>query len=168
VLSQADSGQLPVSRTRINLADMARAAVEDVQMLAPERKTTVEAPRELFLMADTDLLNQVFQNLVSNAVKFGDREGVIEMALVERAREAVFRITNTGRPIPKQDHDKVFDRFYRADKSRSREIEGSGLGLSLAREITRAHGGELILERSDEHATTFALTLPLSIPETRG
>jgi two-component system, OmpR family, heavy metal sensor histidine kinase CusS len=84
------------------------------------------------------------------------------MALVERASQAVFRISNTGRPIPKQDHDKVFARFYRADTSRSREIEGSGLGLSLAREIARAHGGELILERSEVLVTTFAMTLPLA------
>lgn len=162
LLSQADSGQLPVSLARINLADLARAAAEDVRLLAPDRKTTVDAPQELLVMADADLLNQAFQNLVSNAVKFGDKDGAIEMALVERAGQAVFTISNTGRPIPKQDHDKVFDRFYRADKSRSREIEGSGLGLSLAREIARAHCGQLILERSEENLTTFTLTLPFA------
>lgn len=161
LLSQADSGQLPVSPVRINLADMVRAAADDVRMLAPDRKKTVDAPQKLFLTADADLLNQVFQNLISNAVKFGDKDGVIAMALVERASQALFTISNTGRSIPKQDHDKVFDRFYRADKSRSREIEGSGLGLSLAREIARAHGGDLILERSEEYMTTFTLTLPL-------
>lgn len=160
LLSQADSGQLPVSLVRVNLANLARAAAEDVRLLAPDRKTTVDAPQELLVMADADLLNQAFQNLVSNAVKFGDKDGAIEMALIERAGQAVFTISNTGRPIPKQDHDRVFDRFYRADKSRSREIEGSGLGLSLAREIARAHGGELILERSEENLTTFTLALP--------
>jgi signal transduction histidine kinase len=115
-------------------------------------------------MADADLVNQVFQNLASNAVKFGDKDGEIEMALVERAGQVFFTISNTGRPIPKQDHDKVFERFYRADKSRSREIEGSGLGLSLAREIARAHGGDLILEQSDKNTTAFALTLPYPRP----
>ncbi len=162
LLSQADSGQLPVSLIRINLAYMLRAAAEDARLLAPDRKTTLDAPPELFLMADADLLNQVFQNLVSNAVKFGDTDGTIEMALVERAGQALFTISNTGRSIPMQDHDKVFDRFYRADKSRSREIEGTGLGLSLAREIARAHGGELVLKRSEDHLTTFELTLPLT------
>ena len=162
LLSQADSGQLPISRARINLADLARAAAEDVGLLAPDRKTTVDAPPALWLMGDGDLLNQVFQNLVSNAIKFGDRDGTIALTLGEQTGQAVFTIANTGRPIPKQDHDRVFDRFYRADKSRSREIEGSGLGLSLAREIARAHGGDLTLERSEEHMTTFALTLPLA------
>lgn len=157
----AHSGQLPLSLARINLADLACAAAEDARLLAPDRKTTLDSPPELFLVADADLLNQAFQNLVSNAVKFGDKAGVIEMALAERGDQAVFTISNTGRPIPKRDHDKVFDRFYRADKSRSREIEGSGLGLSIAREIARAHGGDLVLERSDEHGTSFRVVLPL-------
>ena len=113
-------------------------------------------------MADADLLNRVFLNLISNAVKFGEPGGRIEMALTQMVSQALFTISNTGRPIPRQDHDKVFDRFYRADKSRSREIEGSGLGLNLAREIARAHGGELLLARSEEHVTTFELTLPFA------
>jgi two-component system, OmpR family, heavy metal sensor histidine kinase CusS len=162
LLSQADSGQLPLSLARINLADLARGAAEDARMLAPDRKTTVEAPQELPVMGDADLLNQAFQNLVSNAVKFGDPGGAIDLALRERTGQAVFTIANTGRPIPKEDHDRVFDRFYRADKSRSREIEGSGLGLSLAREIVRAHGGDLVLQKSDDQATAFALTLPVA------
>lgn len=162
LLSQADSGHLPLSPESINLADNVRAAAEDVRMLAPDRQTTVEAPEALWIMGDAHLLNQVFQNLISNAVKFGDKDGVIAMTLGERAGQAVFTISNTGRPIPKQDHDKVFDRFYRADKARSREIEGSGLGLSLARELARAHGGDLRLDRSEENLTAFTLRLPLA------
>ncbi len=162
LLSQADAGELPLSIERINLADIVRAAVDDIQMLAPDRMTTVTAPAELFVPGDSHLLSQVIQNLISNAVKFGDRNGSIEMTLVEQAYNAVFTITNNGLPIPTQDHNRIFARFYRADKSHSREIEGSGLGLSLAREIAQAHGGELILARSDEHMTSFALSLPLA------
>ena len=73
-------------------------------------------------------------------------------------------VSNTGTPIPPGDQAKVFDRFYRADASRSREIEGTGLGLSLAREMARAHGGDLVLVQSDEQRTTFALRLPLLRP----
>jgi len=130
-------------------------------MLAPDRKIAIRAPMELFLMADADLLTQVFQNLISNAVKFGDKGGTIEMALSERERQALYTISNTGLPIQEADRDKVFTRFYRADKSRSREIEGSGLGLSLAREIARAHNGELVLECSEGNITRFTLNLPL-------
>lgn len=162
LLSEADAGQMPLSLERMDLAGMLRVIAEDVKMIAPGRKITVHAPAEVPVLGDVDLLNQAIENLVSNAVKFGDREGVIDMALAARAGQAIFTISNTGRPIPAQDHGKVFDRFYRADRARSREVEGSGLGLSLAREIVRAHGGELTLERSDEQGTTFALTLPLA------
>ena len=162
LLSQADAGELPLSVERINLADMARAAADDVQMLAPGRQTTVNAPRELFVPADPHLLNQVIENLITNAIKFGDRNGSIEITLGEQADKAVFTISNSGNSIPKPDHSRVFDRFYRSDKSHSREIEGTGLGLSLAREIARAHGGDLILVRSEEHLTSFSVSIPLA------
>lgn len=162
LLSQADSGQLPLSPASINLADMVRAAVDDARMLAPDRKVTADSPAELLTEGDSDLLSQVFDNLISNAVKFGREGGTIEMSLTERNGQAVFTISNNGLTIPVQDHDKVFTRFYRGDKSRSRKIEGSGLGLSLSREIARAHGGDLALLQSKDDVTTFALTLPMA------
>ena len=106
-------------------------------------------------------MNQVLGNLVSNAVKYGDHDGLIELALSKQNGQALLTVSNTGAPIPPADQGKVFDRFYRADSSRSREIEGVGLGLSLAREMARAHGGDLVLVQSDEQRTTFALRLPL-------
>lgn len=161
LLSQADAGQLPLSLDRINLAERIRAAENDVEMLAPGRKIRIEAPPELFVQADDDLLAQIIGNLISNAVKFGDPEGLIDLKLAEQEGQAVLTVSNTGVPIPQADHAKVFDRFYRADAARSRDIEGSGLGLSLAREMARAHGGDLTLLRSDNTLTTFALRLPL-------
>ena len=167
LLSQADAGQLPLSLARVNLAELVRSAENDIALLAPGRKTRVEAPDELFIEADEDLLSQVLGNLVSNAVKFGDADGLIELALAEQDEQAVLTVSNTGAPIPPGDQAKVFARFYRADASRSREIEGTGLGLSLAREMARAHGGDLALEQSDAQRTTFALRLPLPVSATQ-
>ena len=163
-LSQADSGCLPLSREQISLTDKVRAAADDVRMLAPDRKTTVSVPDMVSVMGDEHLLNQVIENLVSNAVKFGDRDGAIDLALGTSESRATLRVSNTGRPIAKEDQGRVCERFFRGDKARTRDIDGSGLGLNLAREIARAHGGELVLERSDEHTTTFVLTLPLGAP----
>lgn len=162
LLSQADAGQLPLNMDAVNLVDVVRTADEDVRLLAPDRRTTIAAPAALHVRGDADLLKQAVANLVSNAVKFGAPDGVIGMTLAARADQAVFTITNSGRPIPREDHGRVFDRFYRADKARGRDVEGSGLGLSLAREIARAHGGDLVLECSEGETTTFALTLPLA------
>jgi two-component system heavy metal sensor histidine kinase CusS len=161
LLSQADAGEMPLSLERINLAERIRSAENDVEMLAPGRKIRMETPAELFVQADDDLLAQIIGNLISNAVKFGDPEGLIDIKLAEQDGQAVLTVSNTGVPIPQADHAKVFDRFYRADAARSRDIEGSGLGLSLAREMARAHGGDLTLLRSDSSLTTFALRLPL-------
>jgi heavy metal sensor kinase len=164
LLSQADAGHLPLSIEIVNLADLIRAAADDLHMLAPGRKVTLKTPSELRVKGDADLLNQAIENLVSNAIKFGDPEGPIGIELVASDGKAVTTVSNTGDPIPEQDRDRIFDRFHRGDKSRSRKIEGSGLGLSLAREIARAHGGDLTLEKSDRQATVFALALPLTSP----
>jgi heavy metal sensor kinase len=165
LLSQADAGQLPLSLARTDLAERVRAAENDIALLAPGRKTRVASPAELVVEADGDLLGQILGNLVSNAVKFGDADGVIELTLAARDGRAVLTVANTGAPIPRADQARVFDRFYRADAARGREIEGSGLGLSLAREMARAHGGDLALAKSDEQGTAFELTLPLRAPD---
>jgi len=162
LLSQADSGALPLSSARINLSELVRAAADDIEMLAPNRSVTVNAPPELPVRGDSDLLNQVIENLISNAIKFGDEGGVIDIKVEEREARAVLTVANSGRTIPLQDFERIFERFYRVDPSRSRETEGAGLGLSLAREIARAHGGDLTLEQSDANLTRFALTLPRS------
>lgn len=167
LLSQADSGNLPLSLEPNNLADNVRAAAEDVRMLAPDRKTTVSAPDNVTGMVDRHLLNQVIENLVSNAIKFGDKNGSIALTLKTSGKQAILQISNTGRPIAEADQGKVFERFFRGDKARTRDIDGTGLGLSLAREIARAHGGELRLDRSDANGTTFTLTVPLAGSTTR-
>lgn len=160
LLSQADAGQMPLSLERINLADRVRAAENDIMLLAPDRKIHVTTPCELYVPADEDLFSQMIGNLISNAVKFGDPEGVIDLSLEERNGFAVLSVSNTGPMIPPADQAKVFDRFYRADAARSREIEGVGLGLGLVREMARAHGGDLVLLQSNEQCTTFELRLP--------
>ena len=161
LLSQADAGQLSLTLESVNLADLARAAVEDVQMLAPDRKTQVHAPAELRVMGDADLLNQAIENLTSNAVKFGEAGGEIVLETENRAGQAVLSVTNTGQPIPAADRERIFERFFRGDPSRNRQVEGTGLGLSLAREIVRAHGGDLVLAASAESGTTFTIEIPL-------
>ena len=160
LLSQADTGKLPLSRAPVNLVKLVHATCDDIQMLATDRKVNLQVPAELTVSADVDLINQAVENLVSNAIKFGDAEGPIDITLTHRIDRAVLSVANTGTPIPAADCDRIFERFYRADKSRSRKIEGAGLGLSLAREIARAHGGDLMLVQSNELGTVFELSLP--------
>jgi len=161
LLSQADAGQLPLTVADVNLASLVRAALDDVQMMAPGCCVSLQAPPEITVPGDADLLGQAIENIVSNAVKFGESGRPIGLELTLRGERAVLAVSNKGNPIPASEQARIFDRFYRADQSRSRKIEGTGLGLSLAREIARAHGGDLMLSRSDDAGTVFELVLPV-------
>lgn len=168
LLAQADSGQLRLTREPLDLNRIVQGVREDLGIIAPRIKLTVNTDPGVWVEGDPDLLNQVLQNLATNAAKFNDDRNLVAMTLRASNRQAVFTVSNTGPGIPAADSDKVFERFYRADKSRSRQIDGTGLGLSLAREIARAHGGDLVLERSDPHITIFVLTLPLAQAPAQG
>jgi len=160
LLSLTDAGQLPIHADAINLVDLARSAASDVEILAPDRIISVDAPAELTAHGDAHLINQILENLISNAVKFGEENGWIKIKVAEQHGSAVITVANSGTPIPSEDQERIFERFYRGDPARSRQTEGTGLGLSLAREIAKAHGGKLLLEKSDETQTCFALILP--------
>lgn len=161
LLSLADTGQLKVSKSDIDLSAMAEAAADDVEILAPNLRVDHQVEPGIHINADPDLVRQVVQNLASNAAKYTDEAGRVRIKLHRNATQVRFSVVNSGPGIPPEDRARVFDRFYRADKSRGRAVEGTGLGLSLAREIARAHGGDLTLEDTKPIVTKFTLTLPI-------
>jgi two-component system, OmpR family, heavy metal sensor histidine kinase CusS len=161
LLSRADAGQMPLKLEKVDLSRMANTVCEDVQMIAPHLTLTVDIQPDITVSADSDLLNQAIQNLSSNAIKFSGEDGAIDIQLKTTRGRAELSISNTGAPIPEEDHDRIFERFYRVDKSRSRDAGGSGLGLALAREISRAHQGDIVLKQNREEWNTFVLILPL-------
>ncbi|MEN6403968.1 MAG: ATP-binding protein, partial [Armatimonadia bacterium] len=120
----------------------------------------------IWVEADPELLGQVLQNLASNAIKYNRPGGSVKYQLQRKDETARLTVINTGVGVPPEDLHKVFQRFYRANKARDRAVDGIGLGLSLAREIVRAHGGELALVSSRDDHTTFVLSLPaIQAPE---
>jgi heavy metal sensor kinase len=167
LLAQADAGQLRLNRQRIDVGEMVQRAAEDLRDQAPDIRLQVAAEGGVFIDGDADLLGQALQNLLSNACKFNDDRKDIRIALHAAGGRARLTVANTGAGIPAAEQDRLFERFYRADQARNREVDGSGLGLSLAREIARAHGGDLVLDRSDAELTRFALTLPLAAESAR-
>jgi len=115
-------------------------------------------------LADRDRILQVLTNLVDNAIKFTPEGGVVEISLAASAAEAVVAVSDTGRGIPADDLPRVFDRFYRVERSRSREAGGTGLGLAIARHIVEAHGGRISAASQVNAGSTFTFTLPLVRP----
>lgn len=160
LLSLADAGRLQLQLQPVDLSAMLANVVEDCQAQAPTLKIESKIPPGYQVSADPDLLEQALQNLASNAIKYNHAGGLVQFELVVEADQTVVRIANTGPPIPPVDQESIFERFYRADPARSGQVEGTGLGLSLAREIIRAHDGELILEASDKRLTRFVAIFP--------
>lgn len=116
---------------------------------------------EVTIIADEDLLSQVWLNLIHNAIKFTPPQGNIKVSLEVQAEEAKFRISDTGMGIAPEDQPRIFERFYKTDKSRTRSKEGSGLGLSIARKIIDLHKGAIRVESVVGEGTTFTVTLPV-------
>jgi heavy metal sensor kinase len=162
LLATADAGQLQPHREVLDLAELVEEAAEDARALAPGLEIRLTTGEPVRVAADRDLVGQVLQNLAVNAVKYNREGGFVAIALTREDRVVRLEVTNSGPPIPPDAQARVFERFFRADPSRARTVEGVGLGLSLAREIARAHGGDLVLARSDENGTTFVLTLPVA------
>lgn len=159
LLSLADAGQLKLNLEPLNFSEMVESACDDVQILAPELTVQSDVEDGVWIEADRDLLVQLVQNLSNNAIKYNRPGGKIGIQLKRNGQTAQFTIMNTGTSIPREDREKVFDRFYRGDPSRNRKVDGVGLGLSLAREIARAHRGELALQETPDGVVAFRLTL---------
>jgi heavy metal sensor kinase len=160
LLSLADSGQLKLTLEPMDLSAALESVCEDTQILAPHLTVEPDITPGIRVNADRDLLRQVVQNLTGNAIKYNRKDGTIRFWLREDGPAVLLTIANTGKSIPSSERERIFDRFYRADPSRNRKIEGVGLGLSLAREIARAHHGDLRLDDSQDGIISFTLALP--------
>ena len=157
-LALADAGQLPLQIEPAPLSVLAEELADDARILAAGQEVTARIAPDLIVQADPHLLRQAMQNLVSNAVKYTPPGGKLYLELRQDGERVRFTVQNTAK-LSAEARARVFDRFYRGDRARSRQVEGTGLGLSLAREIMRAHGGGLELEPTPEGIVSFTLWL---------
>jgi signal transduction histidine kinase len=142
--------------------DCARAA----QVLASQKELqlTIEGSlRPISLRGDDEMLKRMLLNLLDNAVKYTPRGGNVTIAMTTQNGDARIIVSDTGIGIPAADQARIFDRFYRVDKARSRALGGAGLGLSIARWIVAGHGGSLSVESVVGRGSSFTVELPLKI-----
>lgn len=169
-LARADAGRYPLRKQTLYLNDLLAEVARVGGMLASDKGVVVELSNvtEAAFDGDEDLLRRMLLNLVDNAVKFTPQGGKVRMSLARRGGEYLLSVSDTGPGIPAEARAHVFERFYRADKARSRaEDGGAGLGLAIARWIAQAHDGDLELAdsgSSDSAGATFVARLPLSRP----
>ncbi|BBD58767.1 integral membrane sensor signal transduction histidine kinase [Nostoc sp. HK-01] len=162
LLSLADAGKMGLYLADVNMSELLLEIVEDVELLAPHLSVQTDIPDNLQVKGDRDLLIQVLQNLLSNAIKYNFADGWIKIQAYQTQKTLKVTIANSSKDILASDRDRLFERFYRGDPARTRKVEGIGLGLSLAREIVRAHQGELALDSLTSGQTGFILTLPVA------
>jgi two-component system, OmpR family, heavy metal sensor histidine kinase CusS len=160
LLSLADAGRMQLTFSEVNLSPLFDEIVEDIGLLAPELKLDLDVEPNLKIEADPDLLRQVLQNLATNAVKYNLPGGWIEITARGEQSKVVVTVTNQSEDLAEEVRDRLFERFYRGDLAHSRQTEGVGLGLSLAREIGRSHQGELRLAAAQSGEVSIILVLP--------
>ena len=115
---------------------------------------------EILIKGDGDLLNQVWLNLIHNGIKFTPPGGKIQIGLIKEDEKVKFSISDSGIGINSEDQMHIFERFYKADKSRTPSAEGSGLGLAIAKKIIDLHQGKIHVESQPGRGTTFTVLLP--------
>jgi two-component system, OmpR family, phosphate regulon sensor histidine kinase PhoR len=162
-ISKLESGQIVMNLHEVELRNEVDQVIEDLFSRASGKQVTLRnaLPEGLKSKADADRLQQVLFNLVENAIKYGRLEGTVVIGgkPVENDKIEVW-VRDDGPGIPAEARERVFERFYRVDRARSRETGGTGLGLSIVKHIVQAHGGEVWVESEPGKGTTFFFTLP--------
>ena len=162
-LSLADVGQLTLSLEEVNLAELAQDLAETMEPLAHSRAITLTVdvvPGTPDVLADRGRLRQVILNLLANALHYTPEGGQVAIRVFGEADRVLVAVSDTGPGIAPQDLPHLFDRFYRTDRSRSRETGGSGLGLAIARSIVEMHRGNIAVVSAMGQGSTFTVSLP--------
>jgi two-component system phosphate regulon sensor histidine kinase PhoR len=161
-LSRLESPAGQRERQEVDLGEAARHAIETLTPAAAERGVDLElrdgSPPPL--PGDPDALERLLLNLVDNALKYNRPGGRVTVAVARRGDEAVLEVADTGIGIPSEVLPRIFERFYRVDKGRSRAEGGTGLGLAIAKHVAQAHGGRIEVESEPGRGSTFTVRLP--------
>jgi signal transduction histidine kinase len=167
LLARADAGRLNLEHQAFDLREVLDGACDDARTLAEPRAIKVETNMadQLPIVGDRFAIGLIVQNLIDNAIKYNQRGGCLRLMAQARDGQVELAVANKGEPIPKERAGQIFERFYRARSNQ--RAPGQGLGLSIARELAIAHGGQLSLVRSDPEWTEFRLTLPCFGDSTR-
>ena len=162
-LVQMDSQNVKLTRENLSIAQLIKDNAHRLTPIANQKgqKIVLQLQDPCDIYADKSKLNQVIYNLMENAVKYTQASGVIKVSLQRQGRNAIFKVSDNGPGIPKENLPHIFDRFYRVDKARSREKGGTGLGLSIVHQLVLLHGGAISVESEEGRGATFIVELPL-------
>ncbi len=162
-LSRADSDKINIHKKNIVLALFLEQTIEFINPLAEEKEQHIElkGPNNLTVRADPDLLREAVLNILDNAIKYSPQKSTITVQIGTNGHQIVIAISDQGKGVPADQRGKIFRRFYRVDKARSREMGGSGLGLAISLWAIRAQGGHITVENGPESGSVFSIILPI-------
>ncbi len=151
MISRMESGDITFEKERVNLAEVVKESEDFVRALAGQRKINLEiTAQDCNYFASRREMGELFSNLLVNAVRYNYEGGVVQAALTKEKGRPVFVIFNTGEPIPEKYHQRIFERFFRIDKGRSKESGGTGLGLAIVKHIAVSYGIEIELQTQED------------------
>src|SRR5437867_6490105 len=162
-MSRLEAGETLVERTRFDFADMTRTTVDQMRLLAEEKNLQLrfESTKPVDIEGDPLRLKQIVVNLVDNAIKYTPSGGSVSVSTFPQDGRVVLEVADTGIGIPKDATSQIFDRFFRVDKARSRQLGGTGLGLAIVKSICSAYNGSVTVKSGEGTGAVFRVELPL-------
>jgi heavy metal sensor kinase len=169
-LSRLDAGEAQREWLRLDLAKLTVSTADQMSLLAEDKSIVIQCttPAPVFVQGDRTRLKQVIVNLLDNAIKYTPPKGSVSLQVYARDGRACLEIADSGIGIPPDVLPHVFDRFFRADQARSRDLGGAGLGLAIVRSICVAHSGRVEVESVENRGSRFRVELPLAPITTEG
>jgi PAS domain S-box-containing protein len=162
-LSRLEASRLELARRPVDIAAVVSAAAEQARLQSPDRPFEVRVHGSVpQVQADPDRIAQVLENLLTNAVKYGNAGTPVVMSVAAGGGQATVEVTNEGRPLAPVEIERMFQRFHRTESAKLQGIQGVGLGLYITRSLVEAHGGRIRVESTPDGMTKFSFTLPLT------
>lgn len=157
---ESERGEIPLEEG--TLSDVLQAALQitESRATANEAQVTCKCPEEIRSRINAPLLEQAVINLIDNAIKYGGKGALIEVSVHQEGGQTLLQVRDNGPGIAPEHQSRIFERFYRVDKSRSRKMGGTGLGLSIVKYICQAHGGSVSVQSAPGKGSTFTISLP--------
>ncbi len=163
MINKLESEEEKLEITGFDLKELAESVYADLTFMAEEKNISLVfkqgADQSFLVYADKEKIRQVFVNLITNSIKYGVANGITKLSFYDMDAMVLVEVSDNGIGIAEEDLKHVYDRFYRADKSRSRDVGGSGLGLAIVKHIIEAHNQTLSLRSTDGKGSTFGFTL---------
>ncbi len=163
-LSMIESGNISIEKNHVRLSNIVEEVFASLSSQAAEREVSLvnDAPADARVFADQGRLEQMITNLVDNAIKFNVTGGSVRISLDERTDRTIIQIADTGEGIMPEQLGRIFERFYRVDRSRTRDVGGTGLGLAIVKHLAKLHGGEIAVVSNLGEGTAFSVELPVA------